>query len=57
VPTVTGRVLFVLILLSHQRRRIVYFNIAEHPTGALGRSAGRRGVSCRHDAALVAERS
>ena len=32
VPTVTGRVLFVLVLLSHQRRRIVYFNIAEHPT-------------------------
>jgi putative transposase len=29
---VTGRVLFVLVLLSHQRRRIVYFNIAEHPT-------------------------
>jgi hypothetical protein len=32
VPTVTGRVLFVLVLLSHQRRRIVYFNVAEHPT-------------------------
>jgi len=34
VPTVTGRVLFVLVLLSHQRRRIVYFNIAEHPTAS-----------------------
>jgi putative transposase len=32
VPTVTGRVLFVLVLLSQQRRRIVHFNIAEHPT-------------------------
>jgi hypothetical protein len=32
VPTVTDRVLFVLVLLSHRRRRIVYFNIAELPT-------------------------
>ena len=32
VPTMTGRVLFVLVVLSHQRRRIVYFNVAEHPT-------------------------
>jgi len=34
VPTVTGRMLFVLVLLSHQRRRIVSFNIAEHPTAS-----------------------
>ena len=32
VPTVTGRILFVLIVLSHLRRRIVHFNITEHPT-------------------------
>lgn len=32
VPTLTGRVLFVLALLSHERRRVVHFNIAEHPT-------------------------
>jgi len=32
VPTVTGRVLFVVIVLSHVRRRIVHFNITEHPT-------------------------
>src|SRR5438270_4406838 len=32
VPTLTGRVLFVLIVLSHHRRRIVHFNITEHPT-------------------------
>jgi hypothetical protein len=31
-PRVTGRVLFVLVLLSHRRRHIVHFNIAEHPT-------------------------
>jgi len=34
VPTLTGRVLFVLVVLSHCRRRIVHFNITEHPTAA-----------------------
>ena len=34
VPTLTGRVLFVLVLLAHQRRRIVHINITEHPTAA-----------------------
>ena len=32
VPTVTFRVLFVLVVLSHHRRRVVYFNVTEHPT-------------------------
>ncbi len=32
VPTVTFRVLFVLVVLSHDRRRIVHFNVTEHPT-------------------------
>ena len=32
VPPLTGRVLFVVIVLSHVRRRIVHFNITEHPT-------------------------
>jgi hypothetical protein len=34
VPTLTGRVLFVLVVLSHHRRRIVHFNITEHPTAS-----------------------
>jgi hypothetical protein len=34
IPTLTGRVLFVVIVLSHIRRRIVNFNITEHPTAA-----------------------
>jgi transposase InsO family protein len=34
VPTLTGRVLFVLVLLAHHRRRIVHFAITEHPTAA-----------------------
>ncbi len=32
VPTVTFRVLFVFIVLAHARRRIVHFNVTEHPT-------------------------
>jgi len=32
VPTVTFRVLFVLVVLSHFRRRVVHFNVTEHPT-------------------------
>ena len=32
VPTATFRVLFVFIILAHERRRIVHVNITEHPT-------------------------
>jgi putative transposase len=32
VPTATFRVLFVFVVLSHDRRRIVHWNIMEHPT-------------------------
>jgi putative transposase len=32
VPTATFRILFVLIVLAHDRRRIVHFNVTEHPT-------------------------
>lgn len=34
VPTATFRVLFVLVILSHDRRRILHFNVTEHPTAA-----------------------
>jgi putative transposase len=32
VPTATFRVLFVLVILSHDRRRIVHVNVTAHPT-------------------------
>jgi putative transposase len=32
VPTATFRVLFVLVILAHARRRIMHFNVTEHPT-------------------------
>ena len=34
VPTATFRVLFVLVILSHDRRRIVHLNVTDHPTAA-----------------------
>jgi putative transposase len=34
VPTVTHKVLYVLLILAHERRRVVHFNITEHPTAA-----------------------
>jgi hypothetical protein len=32
VPTVTYKVLFVLVILVHERRRVVHFHVTEHPT-------------------------
>jgi transposase InsO family protein len=34
VPTATFRVLFVLVILSHDRRRVVHVNVTDHPTAA-----------------------
>ena len=34
VSTLTGRMLFVLVLMSHHRRRVVHVNVTEHPTSA-----------------------
>src|SRR5215470_16606657 len=32
VPTVSFRVLFVFVALAHHRRRVIHFNVTEHPT-------------------------
>jgi hypothetical protein len=32
VPTVTCRLLYVLVVMNHERRRIVHFNITDAPT-------------------------
>ena len=32
VPTVQLRVLFVFVVLAHERRRVLHFNVTEHPT-------------------------
>ncbi len=32
VPTATFRILFVLVVLSHARRRVLHFQVTEHPS-------------------------
>jgi putative transposase len=34
VPTATGRLLFVLVLLAHERRRVMHVAVTDHPTAA-----------------------
>jgi len=34
VPTATFRVLYCFFVISHHRRKILHFNVTEHPTGA-----------------------
>src|SRR5215203_2314381 len=34
VPTLTCRILFVCVVLAHDRRRIVHVNVTRHPTSA-----------------------
>ena len=34
VPTATCRLLFVLVILAHERRRIVHIAVTDHPTAA-----------------------
>lgn len=32
VPTLRLKVLFVFVVLAHERRRVLHFNVTEHPT-------------------------
>ncbi len=34
MPTATFRVLYVLLVMSHDRRRIIHFNVTDSPTSA-----------------------
>jgi len=34
VPTVTFRLLYVLLVIQHRRRKILHFNVTAHPTAA-----------------------
>jgi hypothetical protein len=39
VPTITFRLLYVLVFLSHDRRKIIHFNVTDHPTSQMGHPA------------------
>ena len=32
VPTLTFRILYVFVVLCHERHRVVHFNVTSHPT-------------------------
>jgi hypothetical protein len=32
VPTLGFRILYVFLVLAHERRRVVHFNVTDHPT-------------------------
>ena len=53
VPTVMGRVLFVVVVLSHHRRRILHLNTTAHPTAEWGGATGGRGLSGRDGTPLA----
>src|SRR5262249_25675649 len=41
VPTATCRLLFVLVILAHERRRVVHVAVTDHPTAAWTRNTPR----------------
>lgn len=34
VPTVTYRIVYLLLVLSHDRRKMIHFNVNDHPTAS-----------------------
>ena len=48
VPTLTCRILFVFVVLAHDRRRILHVNVTQHPTSAWTRQQLREAFP--HDA-------
>jgi putative transposase len=45
VPTLTCRILFVFVVLAHDRRRILHVNVTRHPTSAWTRQQLRQTFS------------
>src|SRR5258708_6361302 len=54
VPTVTGRILFVFVVLLHHRRRIVHFNVTEQRPPAPRSKSLRRFLMTRRPAGCCA---
>ena len=48
VPTATCRLLFVLVILAHERRRVVHVAVTAHPTAAWTAQQLREAFPCDH---------
>jgi hypothetical protein len=57
VPTALFRVLFVFVVLSHDRRRVVHFNVTETRDRRMDRTADSRSVSVGRSAPVLDPRS
>ena len=57
VPTIRFQVLYVFLVLAHDRRRILDFAVTAHPTGRVDRAATPGSLSLGHRAPLFATRS
>ena len=57
VPTATFRILFVFVVLSHHRRRVLHFGVTEQPHARVDHTADAGGVSLGAGATVCAARS
>ena len=56
VPTIRFQVLYVFLVLAHDRRRILHFNITAHPTVVLANSDLADTVGVAHFPSIPADR-
>jgi len=54
VPTIRFQILYVFLVLAHERRRIVHFGVTAHPTAGVDSTADARILSLGHRAAVPA---
>jgi putative transposase len=46
IPTVSFKILYVFFIIDHARRKIVHFNITEHPTSQWVKQQFREAIPC-----------
>ena len=54
VPTIRFQILYVFLVLAHDRRRIVHFNVTAHPTAEWTAQQLREAFPLGHRATLSA---
>ena len=53
VPTITFGVLYCFFVISHERRKILHFNVTRNLATPLDRAADARSVALRVDAQIL----